>query len=144
MTVKLVRGILGAKAGAARKARPRGRPVVARVIGIVIERVLRAFVHVLGVALVGRLQGRFKGLDPLVDVVVHAGILQQQRSLDGRHLLGRGLRPIIGDLWCNTVPAQLVVVDDTITIILGRCIAPWGDHMLGSLWVRRGRKRSFS
>jgi heat shock protein HslJ len=23
------------------------------------------------------------------------------------------------DLWCNTVPAQLVVVDDTITIILG-------------------------
>jgi heat shock protein HslJ len=23
------------------------------------------------------------------------------------------------DLWCNTVPAQLIVVDDTITIILG-------------------------
>jgi heat shock protein HslJ len=29
------------------------------------------------------------------------------------------------DLWCNTVPAQLVVVDNTITIILG---APTGKQ----------------
>jgi heat shock protein HslJ len=81
--------------------------------------------------------GRMAG--PLAGLIVLAGVsagIAADRSfpydsmllLEAKPMKGSKRVPILQieskgeasiDLWCNTVPAQLVVVDDTITIILG-------------------------
>src|SRR5262249_20921988 len=72
------------------------RLVVARAAGVVVEGVLGARVDVLGVFLVVGLERGLERIDALVDVVVVLGILQQQRRLDRRNLVGGRLRPRVG------------------------------------------------
>src|SRR5215470_17601941 len=73
------------------------RLVVARPAGVVVEGVLRAGIDVLGVFLVVGLERGLEVRDALVDVVVVLGILQKQRRLDRRNLVGGRLRAVIGD-----------------------------------------------
>src|SRR5216683_1225294 len=72
-----------------------GGLVVARSAGVVVEGVLGAGINVEAVALVAGLERRFEGRDALVDVLIHLGIMQQQRRLDVRHLLGGRLSSVI-------------------------------------------------
>src|SRR6266853_619422 len=69
--------------------------VVARGAGVVVEGVLGAGINMGAVALVAGLERRFERRDALVDVLVHLGIVQQQRRLDVRHLLGGRLGAVI-------------------------------------------------
>jgi len=87
----------------------------------------------------GRTAGTLLGLVVLAGV--SAGIAAERGFpydgvllLEARPMKGSKRVPILQieskgeasiDLWCNTVPAQLVVVDNTITIILG---APTGKQ----------------
>src|SRR5262249_30384611 len=73
-----------------------GRLVVARAAGVVVEGMLGAWVDVLGVLLVVGLERGLERIDALVDVVVVLGILQQQRRLDRRNLVGGRRRGVVG------------------------------------------------
>src|SRR5688572_22585374 len=63
--------------------------VVAGLVGVVEEGVLGAVVHVEGVVLAALLQGVLEGGDAGIDALVGSGIVQQERRLDLRHLLGQ-------------------------------------------------------
>src|SRR5437899_7904363 len=72
-----------------------GGLVVARGARVVVEGVLGAGINVEAVALVAGLERRFEGRDALVDVLIHLGIMQQQRRLDVRDLLGGRLDSVV-------------------------------------------------
>src|SRR5262249_14982072 len=71
--------------------------VVARAAGVVVERVLRALIDMLAVLLVVGLERGLEVGDALVDVVVVLGVLQKQRRLDRRDLVGGRLRAVVGN-----------------------------------------------
>ena len=70
-----------------------GGLVVARGAEVVVEGVLRARIDVDRVFLVVGLQRRLVGRDAGVHALVLLGVVQQQRRLDLRHLVGRHLPP---------------------------------------------------
>ena len=74
-----------------------GRLRMAARAGVIVERVLRALID-LDLVLDGRTHKRaFEGRDAGIDPLVAAGIVQQHRRLNLGHILGIGLRAIVGN-----------------------------------------------
>src|SRR5207244_2496827 len=99
--------------------RPRPRELRRRLVvarrGVIVEAVLRAGIHVHLVLDARGLERRLVCGPALVDPLIGAGIVQQQRRLDLRRVVRRGLRTIEGNRRSEVGEAHGDAVDDAAT-----------------------------